>query len=89
MRALEVLPKAGLFALPPQCALVGAAFLFRDSSIEIGAWLILVSWLPGLVAFCSGIVTTFRARRIWWLGLSVAAFCVWCASLLFFAGVGL
>jgi len=89
MRVLEVLPKTGLYALPLQGALVCVAFLVRNSVFDFGAWLALASWLPGFVAFCSGIVTTFTTRRIRWLGLSVAAFFVWCASVFFFAGVGL
>ncbi|HEV2606483.1 MAG TPA: hypothetical protein VGT79_00740 [Xanthomonadaceae bacterium] len=89
MRKLEVLPKAGLYSLPLQSALVCVAFLFRDSASEVGAWLIFVSWLPGLVGFFSGIVLTFTTRRIRWLGLSFAAFVVWCASVFYLAGFGL
>ena len=65
------------------------AFLIRDSATDVGGWLILVSWLPGLVAFLLGIVLTFTTRRIRWLGLSFAAFVVWCTSVVFFAGIGL
>jgi len=89
MRALEVLPRVGLCALPLQIALVCMAFLIRDSASEQGARLILISWLPGLLAFLSGFITTFTTRRIRWLGLSFAAFIVWCASVFFFAGFGL
>jgi len=89
MRPLEVLPKVGLYALPMQFALVCMAFLIRENASEQGARLILVSWLPGLVAFLSGIVATFSTRRFRWLGLSFAAFVVWCASVVFFAGFGL
>lgn len=89
MRPLEVLPKVGLYALPMQFALVGMAFLIRENASEQGARLILVSWLPGLVAFLLGIVATATTRRFRWLGLSFAAFLVWCASVLFFVGIGL
>jgi len=89
MRALEVLPKVGLFALPFQFALVCLAFLIRQNASEEGARLILASWVPGLVAFLSGIVLTFTMRRIRWLGLSLVTLVVWCASVLFFLGFGL
>jgi len=89
MRKLEILPKVGLCTLPLQFALVCMAFLIRENESEQGARLILVSWLPGLVAFISGIVATFTTRRFRWLGLSFAAFLVWCASVLFFVGFGL
>jgi hypothetical protein len=89
MRPLEVLPKAGLCVLLMQFAFVSMAFLIREHESEQGARLILVSWLPGLVAFVSGIVATFTTRRFKWLGLSLAAFLVWCASVLFFVGIGL
>jgi len=89
MRALEVLPKVGLCALPLQFALVCMAFLIRDSASEQGARLILISWLPGLFSFLSGFIITFTTRRIRWLGLSFAAFLVWCGSVGFFVGFGL
>jgi len=89
MRASEVLRNVALWALPFQFALVCMAFLIRESASEEGSRLILASWLPGLVALLSGIVVTFTTRRIRWLGLSLAAFLVWCASVLFFVGIGL
>jgi hypothetical protein len=89
MRASEVMPKVRSYSFPLQCVLVCAGYLLRGSSIEIGAWLILASWLPGFVAFCLGLATMASVRRMKWLGLSVAAFIVWCFSVVFFAGVGL
>jgi len=90
MRELEVSGKIALYSLPLQCALACLAFFFfRETSSQMGAWQILVSWLVGFVGLLSGLITAAKTRRMRWLSLPIASFFVACASVLFFVGFGL
>ena len=90
MSELEPQARISLYSLPLQLALACVAFLFfRETRSEIGAWLIVASWLVGVVAIISSIVAAVTTRRIRWLGLLVAAIVVAFLSAYFFAGFGL
>ena len=90
MHELKAPARIALYSLPLQLAIACVAFLFfRETRSEIGAWLIVVSWLLGVVAIISSIVTAVTTRRIRWLGLPVAAIVVAFLSAYFFAGFGL
>jgi len=82
--------KICLYSLPLQLAIACIAFFFfRETRSEIGAWLIVASWLVGIVAIISSIVAAVTTRRIRWLGLLMVAIVVAFLSAYFFAGFGL
>jgi hypothetical protein len=90
MRESKASAKVCLYTLLLQFAMACVAFLFfRETRSEIGAWLIVASWLTGIVTIISGIVATIATRRIRWLGVTIAGVVVSFLSAYFFAGFGL
>jgi len=82
--------RIGLFSFPIQFFLLLAA-LTIGAALEFGqtfAWLLRMSLLAGLVAFCAGIALSVVSRRGRWLWLSGSSMVVALFSVLFGVAIG-